>query len=452
MEDMDEKLANEYLDKLVARFFLCCGVSFKCVESQFFLDLVEALNKCKHSYKPPRRKILEDIVLKKVHEDIELERKRVLQNQDCVLLVDNCKNEESDQDLLVFSVRTIRTPQTYLHVAKNTDSLAKDINLVINLAKTKYNSKVYSVITDSEYPIDLDSNIWQSCCTFYSGNSILDYFDKDDEFFDTMRNLQLGFEKPKLHSLLLRNGGRSLRVSTETVSNFRDNIDSTLHNLPIMQDIIERGDMVLDENLKAKIQDEAFEKELEIYSSILTPLSEFVEKCKSPKCNVADSTQHWLELKNALPIRGYDTVVAERMKKTVWATGYAANLLHHKYQGGLLKNDQYKEAEEFLYSILNEEGVGEYEDFDFNDDRFGVFTKKCDSPITFWNLVSPMVPNLAKIAIKLILMPASTAMVENLLSQWKYMDLGCANRLKRSCDLIDVYCSLHRESVKKLRL
>lgn len=451
---MDEKEANEYLDKLVARFFLCCGVSFKIVESQFFIDLVEALNKCKYSYKPPHRKILEDIVLRKVHEDIESERKRVLQNQDCVLLVDSCKNEKSDQNLLVFSVRTIRTPQTFLHVVENTDSLAEDINLVINLAKTKYNSNVYGVVTDSEDPIGLNSKIWQSCCVSHSGNSIFDYLDKEDDFFETMRSLHSEFEKSQLHSLLLRNGGKAMKVSTETMPYFRESIDLMLYNLPIIQDIIERDDVVLDENLKAKIRDEVFEKELEIYSAICTPLSTFVKKCESPVCNIADSTQHWLELKNAIPVRGYDALIAERMKRTVWATGYAANLLHHKYQGNLLKNDQYKEAEEFLYRILNEEGVGEYEDFDFNDERFGVFTNKCGSPITFWNLVSPMVPNLAKIAIKLILMPASTAMVESLLSHWKYMDSGCANRLglKRSCDLIDVYCSLHREGVKKLRL
>jgi hypothetical protein len=43
------------IDKTLTRFFVCCGVSFRIVESPFFLDFLQELNS---SYNPPSRDIL----------------------------------------------------------------------------------------------------------------------------------------------------------------------------------------------------------------------------------------------------------------------------------------------------------------------------------------------------------------------------------------------------------
>ena len=43
------------INKALIRFFICCGVSFRVVESPFFIDLLKEINS---AYDPPSRDIL----------------------------------------------------------------------------------------------------------------------------------------------------------------------------------------------------------------------------------------------------------------------------------------------------------------------------------------------------------------------------------------------------------
>jgi hypothetical protein len=56
--DKDQPLPkgkSDRIDKALTRFFICCGVSFRIVESPFFLDFLQELNS---AYSPPSRDIL----------------------------------------------------------------------------------------------------------------------------------------------------------------------------------------------------------------------------------------------------------------------------------------------------------------------------------------------------------------------------------------------------------
>src|SRR4051794_23969976 len=56
--DKDQPLPkgkSDRIDKALTRFFICCGVSFRIVESPFFLDFLQELNS---AYSPPSRDIM----------------------------------------------------------------------------------------------------------------------------------------------------------------------------------------------------------------------------------------------------------------------------------------------------------------------------------------------------------------------------------------------------------
>ena len=46
---------SDRIDKALMRFFICCNVSFRIVESPFFLDFLQELNS---AYSPPSRDIM----------------------------------------------------------------------------------------------------------------------------------------------------------------------------------------------------------------------------------------------------------------------------------------------------------------------------------------------------------------------------------------------------------
>lgn len=466
-DNMNAREMKEHLDKLLARFFFGCSISFVTVQSPFFLEFIKAVNKAKCNYEPPCAKMLAEVMLTQTRLELKKKKRRYLNNTDSVLICDGWKNPNSNRHLFVFTLSTIHSYQTFLHAIdistqrEFAENLAENINKAIKKAKKTYNSNVYAVVTDNDskmlcgvrraVPIEIDHDLWQSSCSSHSANLLCTHFESKDDplFFKYIKSLNVAFKHPQLQALLIAAGGKVLKVCPDTRWLYmKDSIVRILDNLAIMRDIARRDDVILEQGLKMRLFSNEFQEELENWIDILTPISKFVKKCESFCFNVADSTQYWCELKSKLPNAAYDTVIEDRIKKAVWECGYAANLLHHKHQGILLDREQKEAGTQFLMNNLNAAGLLEYESFDFNSERFKIFTDKCISPIAFWNLVSPIVPNLSKIAIKLMLIPASTAQIEGLFSQWKFVHSSPRNRLgfKRSCDLIDVYYSLRHET------
>lgn len=205
--------------------------------------------------------------------------------------------------------------------------------------------------------------------------------------------------------------------------------------------------VILAESLKDKIRDREFNEELENYLALMDPVCKLINSCQSPTLSVADSTQFWLQLKEKINQRRYDSDIESRVEKAVSEVGYAANYLHPKYQGRLLDENKKQKALDFLINNLNEEGVIELTRFHFNHRKFRGFVEKCESALSFWHLVSPWLPELHKVAVKLMVIPASTALIEDLFSQWKFVHSPYRNKLgyNRSCKLIDTY-----HTIKKL--
>lgn len=464
MENMNERETKQYLDKLLSQFFFGCNISFVTVESSFFVKFIESVSKSKFGYKPPCAKTMAEVHLPKTLARLNKVKKRCLKNTDSVLLCDGWKNPNSNKHLMVFTLSTIHIHQAFLHAIDIStqrefgEDLAENINEAIQKANKKYRSNVYAVVTDNDSKMlcgvrkavpgeGVDHDLWQSSCSSHSGNLLCTHFEnkEDPQFFKFIRSLNVAFKHPRLHSMLITAGGKMLKVCPDTRWLYmKDSLERILENLPLLRDIAQDPDVILEQPLKTKLLDVNFEVECKNWLDILTPIAKFVKKCESTDYNVADSTEDWCQLRSKLPADTYDDIVEQRIAKAIWECGYAANYLHHSYQGKSLDRDQKKRAIEFINNNLNPEGLEEFQNFHFNDPKFSIYIKQCISPITFWNFLSPMVPNLSKIAIKLMLIPASTASIEGFFSQWKFVHSSTRNRLgfQRSCDLIDVYYSL----------
>lgn len=461
LADLTEEEALEYIDKILGLYFFGGSVSFRQVENPFFVQLVEVLLECPYKYKLPNRHVLGSTILDKINEDVVENRDIRLRNTESVLLVDGWKNKVSNEHLLVFTARNENTSQTFVHAENMSseqedetgESLTRIVNKVINICSEKYNTQVYAVKSDNDSKIkrgqrnatadELDQDLWLTTCASHSGNRFFSHFESEDtNFYKDIREIIATFRDPLLSSLILQLGGKKLKSCPDTrFCYLRDSILSVLNNLRFLRDICELDSVTIKDTIKNKLNCANFEAKMTQYLNVLTPFSKFINVCQGPSVSIADSTQYLLELKGKMESRQYDQLIDNRVEKALNDVCYAANLLHYKYQGRLLTRSQLKLALDFLKNNLNEAGVNEYNNFDF---RRCPYIENCNSPIAFWKFVANQFPNLAKVAVKLMVIPGSTAILESLFSEWKFVHNIYRNNLKfeKSCKLIGMYHDL----------
>ena len=94
----------------------------------------------------------------------------------------------------------------------------------------------------------------------------------------------------------------------------------------------------------------------------------------------------------------------------MWPVGYAANFIHHKYKGRLLNPQQLDTAASFFNQHLNDEGIVELRNYIANRDcdSFLLKAEECTTSLAYWSLLKHKYKNLSALAMKIMIIPAST--------------------------------------------
>lgn len=123
-----------------------------------------------------------------------------------------------------------------------------------------------------------------------------------------------------------------------------------------------------------------------------------------------------------------------------------ANYLHPTYCGKLLNQDRLTEVNSYLLDKLDADQLESLRKFTKNEDIFANLAKKKGLlPLTFWHYASEIGHGkLAEFARDYLKIPASTAQLERLFSNWAYVHNDIRNRL---CDetlkkLVNIYFTL----------
>lgn len=132
--------------------------------------------------------------------------------------------------------------------------------------------------------------------------------------------------------------------------------------------------------------------------------------------------------------------------------GFAANLLQPVYLGKYFDNLNNEKAYSFFTDNFDNDTCKEIGKFiEEKEESVQKLITKCHDPITFWRLVSPFYPKLSAVALKLFIIPESTAELESLFSCWPYVHNLYRNRLafEKSTKMINIYYSI-KHCKKKL--
>lgn len=184
----------------------------------------------------------------------------------------------------------------------------------------------------------------------------------------------------------------------------------------------------------------------------MDPICTIINKCQQKHFSIADAAEEWLkitadvdamlnveytqEMKNKIKQRG-------KMASNVY--GLAANHLHPVYRGKRLTTMQNDLVRDFLFEVLDTNGLHSLNEYQQNEYLFKTLTeKKITEPGPFWGLVKEKHPELAACANRLLKIPASSAQLERVFSNWSWIHSTKRNKLTttKSEKLIHCYYSL----------
>lgn len=455
------------LDRKIGMFFGACSVAFRNVENMYFLDLITTLLKIHpdllKNYKPPTRQTLSNTIIPFVLEDLDKEKQKLLDNTESVLLLDGWHNSSNNKKFLVFTLRNQNTNQVFLKFedySKKTedhDSLGKSIVDAIKLAKDKYNTYVFGVTNDNNVKVKAgastasdmlreeniyDESLFLSTCMSHSGNLLIKTIIKDI-FLTQLRDVVTAFSSPRMTALLYDHGGCKLKNYPDTRFCFVYlTCERIWKSLDAIKSIIMSRQQDVEPKIKSLIDDVSFEREIWQTMRLLKPICCLINKCQDGNVNIADGTEEWLKLSIDNPeLAEFEGKIQERINAAVQEVGYAANLMHNVYRGERMDEDQTEVAKKFLKEKLSEEGKAELDRFFRNRNLPDKFAENCKCPSAYWSLKEFTYPNVSKLCRRLMLMPASTALLEGFFSQWTFVHNKYRNRLsnKTTGNLIDLY-------------
>lgn len=447
------------IDKLISKFFSSCSIPFRCVDSDAFKELVETLillNPDKSMYKPPGRKALAKRVLKALYVDFDEQKKKHFENTESILETDGWKNSSANRKFMVFTMRNKYVQQAYLTSfdtttdSENADFLGTKITEGCRFAFEKYGTKVVGITNDNDSSIkagaelarDIDGNkLMLATCYSHSGNLLIKTLVLlDPTLTEETRQVINAFGNSKMAALIKDAGGKKLKNFPDTrFCFFRNTCEGVLNNLNkgTLQNIAREHDVA--DRVEKLIRSNEFRSKLRSSIQTLNPICKLINACQDPSKNIADGSEMWLRLELDNP--DHTVHILERIHKAISNVGYAANLMHQKYMGQRLDDDQRFVANEFLKSKFDEKGKAELQRFLDGRDQQDDFADNCPDPIPYWRIKKLKFPTLAKLCIKLFLFPASTASIEGYFSLWTYVHNHYRNRLgfEKSCILTDLF-------------
>jgi len=438
----------EEIDVALGEFFFGCNIPFNVVESSQFKRFLQLLNP---NYNPPTRKRLSKVILDKVHQNLVNERIEI-QGSEGVLLIDGWKNSAANTKNVVCIIHNANEKSIFLKSwdlteLRETSQQLKDIvEEAVLLAKEKFKISIYSVVSDnasSMISMGRQVNIWHSTCHSHSANLLAKSLVSPD-FAQSVNNVLREFKMAGPERELKNRGGSKIMLPCQTRwCSYRDAFRCCLKNLHLMRALVDEQKVTFTQNMQV-LKEISFENQLQNYIILFDPICELINLCQRSDSSIADACENWLKLNIPVDDDSIMITVQARLKKVLTPIVLAANLLHPQYRGKRFQESEKAMALEFLKKQLDIEDQSDLDNYLNNTGIFQTMQKKeIKSAQIFWSVVEVIHPSLSSFAQKLLKIPASSAQIERLFSNWSFVHSDLRNGLtvERSEKLVDVYYS-----------
>lgn len=469
--DSINEIGSEKIDMMLAEFFYGCNVPFSACDSKYFKNLIHAL---RPSYEIPNRRRLAGALLDKTHEKIEQRNVDLVKKmgKQATLLIDGWQNSSANKHNIVTMLATANDQKVMLEsfdtsaVRDTTENLVNIVEKSIDLAKERYDTEIIACLSDNAYnmtSMGAKIGIPFSTCNAHTGNLLAGDILKSKKYTQTMAKVlvvQKDFRRSPLETRLLVAGGKKAVLSCVTRwTSQRGAAESFLKNLPFMKKVAADCDAEYENNKNAirpkpnvsqLLFNADFVETVKELVDILDPVAELTNCCQKSDVSVADAAEKWFDL---LANESHDLseYVEQRCKKSNVFNNVTllANFLHPVYRGQKLSESQKEVVNDYILEHLDADALESVRLFTASEGKFDLlFKKNIKSPKTFWHFASQQGhTELADFANKFLTIPASTAQLERMFSNWAFIHTDNRNRLstKTSKKLVNIYFTLRAD-------
>lgn len=204
-----------------------------------------------------------------------------------------------------------------------------------------------------------------------------------------------------------------------------------LDNLDIYRKIAGNNNSTkIDSKVYKLINDENFVKQVKSEAESQDPICEMINVFQKKDINVGDGADLWLDLKAPNYISSSQKQKYKKRKEmALTEVALAAFYVDPFKDKQKMTSKQKSEARIFLASKLYGNFKNELLDYESEKPHILKLKEKVRSAKDFWTMAEHALPNLSKIAMKLLKIPASTAQLERIFSMWTHIHTKLRNRL-----------------------
>lgn len=452
--DVLDRSAKEEIDVALGTFLFGCNVPFSVVESVHFKNFCK---KMRPAYQVPARKTVANVLIDKVHDKVHESTKI---GPYSVMLIDGWKNEANNtKNVAVFLHNALgsseKSETVFLDAwdlsgeAETGDRLCEIVKEASTIAKLRFNSDVYCTVSDNAanmVRMSKDHNLWHSACNSHTANLLAKDLLPGNISTRIVSVLKAFKQTDREHDLVENGGSRVVLPADTRWCSQRDACVSLKTNLSAMRKVAANDDSdKIPSSVKSLLYDEHFLEQVYSTIELLDPVSQLINTCQGKDTSVSEAVELWLQLR--LP-DGYEEkmkFVEKRRKHALNVYSLAANVLDPRFRGEKLSEDAISDVEDFVFEKLDTQGVTSFQQYREKSGKFAeLFDKAITSPRTFWFYAKRQHQSLANFALRLINIPASSAQLERLFSNWSYIHNPSRNRLEfeRSKKLVQIYYTL----------
>ena len=252
---------------------------------------------------------------------------------------------------------------------------------------------------------------------------------------------------------LLANQKGSIKPQLPVVTRWNSQLEciqTYLTNRPFLLIILAHNEDVIETPIANLINNIGLYREAKYLYDQLQPIAISLDKLQGDESNIADSCEEWLNLLELVQLSNHHTKIQQRFHQAITPIHYLANILHPKYMGQRLTCEQQEEARSILVD-QNASLLPQLYQYQAKTAPFPTSLFTCThslKPTTWWrtvqaskNLVSD---DLCNIAIKLLSLPASSASIERIFSNFGIIQTKLRNRLglEKTAKLVACYREL----------
>lgn len=290
--------------------------------------------------------------------------------------------------------------------------------------------------------------MWHTTCSSHTANLLLKDV-LDCQILSRVVDICKQMRKPgPAHAIIVQSGTKiKLPIDTRWCT-YRDTFKGYIRNLQQIKNIIAEGShkKSIPATTIRDVYDEGFENKVRQQILLMDPICKLIQNCQSLKFSIADSCEAWEEL--IVPDK-FSTALFNRKCMAINIYCKVANYLDPRYRGQKLSFDDIEEVEVFLIGELDAQGIDSFQKFKNKSDFSEVLeAKNITFSVLYWKCALSIAKHqhLAKLALKIITIPASSGEIERVFSNWKFIHGPLRNRLnfQNSKKLVEVYYNINK--------